>query len=79
MPIETHNAKLIKLLPLLIISMPAKMRDGSRVHVEIKFFRADTASVWQKYEGAEKYHRIALTGARSRRWRFSSPIRRAKD
>jgi hypothetical protein len=36
MPMETHNANLIKLLPLLIISMPAKMRDGSRVHVEIK-------------------------------------------
>jgi hypothetical protein len=37
MPVEPHNAKLIKLPPLLIISMPAKMRDGSRVHVGIKY------------------------------------------
>jgi len=36
MPAEGHNAKLIKLLPPLIISMPAKVRDASRVHVEIK-------------------------------------------
>jgi hypothetical protein len=37
MPVGTHNAKLIKLPPLLIISMPAKLRDGSRVHEKIKY------------------------------------------
>jgi hypothetical protein len=44
MPVGIHNAKLIKLPAPLIISMPAKMREGGSVHVEKRVSRADTTS-----------------------------------